>query len=345
MLLKVGELAKHTGLTVRTLHHYDAIGLLTPSGRSSSGYRLYNADDVARLHAIQALRQLGLPLARIGDMLAADGTSLPAIVAQQIRALDDEIAQARELRARLSLLETAMSSGKPLEMKDWLATLDLMRTYRKYFTSAELRKIFRNWQGTQADWAPLIVDVRSAMARGVRADSREAQQLAHRWMDMSMRWMQGDLNLAMRWGEMYRHEPSANGQNGIDVTMIRYMGEAIELRMAAFYRHLTPEEMKRLNKGLGREWGEMAQRAQQLMKDDAHLEGREAQAFLIDWDALVDQMVDHDPGIRIKLLNAYRQEPLLQMGHTIDPEIRGFIEKIRAARPSTPTRHRPAKGT
>lgn len=48
MMLKVGELARRSGLTVRTLHHYDSIGLLKPSGRSDAGYRLYNRDDVAR---------------------------------------------------------------------------------------------------------------------------------------------------------------------------------------------------------------------------------------------------------------------------------------------------------
>lgn len=47
MMLKVGELAQRTGLTVRTLHHYDSIGLLTPSARSDSGYRLYQRDDIA----------------------------------------------------------------------------------------------------------------------------------------------------------------------------------------------------------------------------------------------------------------------------------------------------------
>lgn len=54
MMLKVGELARRAGLAVRTLHHYDSIGLLKPSGRSAAGYRLYNRDDVARLHQVQA---------------------------------------------------------------------------------------------------------------------------------------------------------------------------------------------------------------------------------------------------------------------------------------------------
>ncbi|OYV00420.1 MAG: MerR family transcriptional regulator, partial [Burkholderiales bacterium PBB5] len=70
MQLKVGELAQRSGLTVRALHHYEQIGLLTPSARSSAGYRLYGRDDVARLHAIQALRGLGLALKDIGPMLS-----------------------------------------------------------------------------------------------------------------------------------------------------------------------------------------------------------------------------------------------------------------------------------
>ena len=48
-LLRVGQLAKRTGLTVRTLHHYDELGIVSPRRRSAAGYRLYGEDDVARL--------------------------------------------------------------------------------------------------------------------------------------------------------------------------------------------------------------------------------------------------------------------------------------------------------
>ncbi|HXS65171.1 MAG TPA: MerR family transcriptional regulator [Streptosporangiaceae bacterium] len=60
---KVGALAKATGLTVRTLHHDDEIGLLKPSARLAGGRRVYDAEDVARLYRIIRLRQLGFPLA------------------------------------------------------------------------------------------------------------------------------------------------------------------------------------------------------------------------------------------------------------------------------------------
>ena len=69
----IGELAGSTGLTVRTLHHYDRIGLLQPTDRSPSGYRLYGSEDVQRLYRILALRQLGLSLKDIDAALAGTG--------------------------------------------------------------------------------------------------------------------------------------------------------------------------------------------------------------------------------------------------------------------------------
>src|SRR5262249_62096823 len=75
-LWKVGELAARTGLTVRTLHHYDAIGLLSPSGRTDSahgsGHRLYTAGDLARLQQILSLKQLGFALEQIREYLSRD---------------------------------------------------------------------------------------------------------------------------------------------------------------------------------------------------------------------------------------------------------------------------------
>ncbi len=62
---KVGDLAGRTGLSVRTLHHYDEIGLLSPSGRTGLGHRLYSAGDVLRLERIRSLRALGLSLEEI----------------------------------------------------------------------------------------------------------------------------------------------------------------------------------------------------------------------------------------------------------------------------------------
>ena len=65
--LKVGELARQTGLSVRTLHYYDEIGLLSPSQRTGSGHRLYTAGDIVRLRQIKSLQHLGFTSREVRD--------------------------------------------------------------------------------------------------------------------------------------------------------------------------------------------------------------------------------------------------------------------------------------
>jgi len=69
MAFTVGELAKLTGITVRTLHHYDEIGLVQPSDRSRAGYRLYGDNDVLRLQQVLVYKELGMPLDEIAAVL------------------------------------------------------------------------------------------------------------------------------------------------------------------------------------------------------------------------------------------------------------------------------------
>src|SRR5947207_10898136 len=85
---RVGELAAAAGLTVRTLHYYEEIGLLVASGRSDAGHRLYADADVERLYRICLLRRLGLPLVEIGRALDDPAWSLGPAMAAHLRDLD-----------------------------------------------------------------------------------------------------------------------------------------------------------------------------------------------------------------------------------------------------------------
>jgi len=98
----VGELAAQTGLTVRTLHHYDEIGLARPSQRSSAGHRRYTAEDVRRLHRIVALRGFGFRLAEIGALLDAVADDPRGLVRRQLSQAEDRIKRATRLRDRLA---------------------------------------------------------------------------------------------------------------------------------------------------------------------------------------------------------------------------------------------------
>lgn len=326
MLLKVGELAKHTGLTVRTLHHYDEIGLLKPSGRSESGYRLYSRDDVARLHGIQALRQLGLALADIAAMLDKGGTPPGLIIDQQMRALDREIARATELRDHLGLLQHQLAKGDQPGMGDWLDTLGLMKTYGKYFSAAELKTIFTNWSLIDSEWEPLIEAVRALMDRGLPAEAPEVQPCAQRWMRLMLRWMDGNFDLIDRWGEMFEKEPSAHGRNGAPPSdMIEYIRRAIDLRMALLGKYLTLEEIRRFRHVPDAAWLEVGERVRHLIEQGVAPQSEAGQAIGRQWLALLDRAVNHDSAVRAKLITAHAREPMLQAGSMLPPAARAYL--------------------
>src|SRR5213592_1835063 len=89
--LRIGELAERAGLTVRTLHHNDRIGLVRASARTEAGHRRYSETDVRRLYQVVALRSLGVPLARIARALEGDGFTLKDAVTAQVEAVDAEL--------------------------------------------------------------------------------------------------------------------------------------------------------------------------------------------------------------------------------------------------------------
>src|SRR4029453_7369515 len=97
---RIGELARQTGLTVRTLHHYDQLGLLSPLSRTEGGHRCYTSGDVRRLHRIVALRSLGISLEEIGTPLDGE-TPPPGLLRRQLDVVEERIRTASDLRARL----------------------------------------------------------------------------------------------------------------------------------------------------------------------------------------------------------------------------------------------------
>lgn len=123
---KVGELAQASGLTVRTLHYYDEIGVLSPSGRSSAGHRLYSSADVQRLYRIGLLRGLGLRLDEVAAALDDPAWDLPAVLHRHIVDLDHRLAVGHRLRHRLTAMVAAHADHRSLDTRELLATLEDM---------------------------------------------------------------------------------------------------------------------------------------------------------------------------------------------------------------------------
>lgn len=330
-MLKVGELARRTGLTVRTLHHYDEIGLLKPSGRSESGYRLYSQDDVQRLHSIVSLRQMGLALGDIQALMVDRSMAPEHVIATQIHALDRQIAQASELRARLGLLRARLLADVPSDMGHWLDTLALMNTYGKYFSAAELKSILENWPQIEADWLVVKDQVQAAMDQRLPPEAPQVQALAYRWMALVLHWMGGDITLLERWGHMFRSEPSTHGRlHAPSGDMNVYIEAAIKLRLALLDKYLSRDELGRLGHVPHTEWAALEQRVQQLLDQGQPAEHPEAQAAARWRAGLFDRLTRSDPVLRDKLLTASAQEPVLRAGSPLSEPVRHYLQRAQA---------------
>jgi MerR family transcriptional regulator, thiopeptide resistance regulator len=123
---KVGELARVTGLTVRALHHYDHIGLLSPSLRTSAGHRLYTADDVARLYRVCLLRRLGFPLGQITSVLDDPEWQLGPAVQRHLQQTQYRAAIAARLCSSLTVMAAELDRQQHLPADQLFSTLEEM---------------------------------------------------------------------------------------------------------------------------------------------------------------------------------------------------------------------------
>jgi DNA-binding transcriptional MerR regulator len=123
---KVGALAKATGLTVRALHHYDRIGLLSPSVRTAAGHRMYTADDVARLYRISLLRRLGFPLGQITSVLEDPEWQLAAAVQRHLKHTQERAATTARLCTRLVGLSAELDRHDHPSSTQLFSTLEEM---------------------------------------------------------------------------------------------------------------------------------------------------------------------------------------------------------------------------
>lgn len=200
---KVGELARTSGLTVRTLHHYDALGLVRPSHRSPVGHRLYDAGDVDNLYRVVALRQLGFTLETIAAVL--DGHVPIVDVLEQHRVfLDGRVEHARRARSRV---ETILAAGANYAGSDFLQLIqevvDMDETVSKYFDDEQLATLAKRRERVGTDavaavenaWPVLIAKVQKAVDDGQDPASAESAALAAQWMELLEAFHGGDEGL------------------------------------------------------------------------------------------------------------------------------------------------------
>jgi len=214
----IKEFAALTGTTVRTLHHYDQIGLLRPSGRRPNGYRVYTQDDLLRLEQIIALKFLGLPLQGIKRILESPALTVEkslrvqaGIIAEEARRLEGA---AHAVRQVMGQLET----GKKVNFNKVITIIQeiQMSEERKknwadrFYTPEEMKKFEEIGRGYtpeqmeayQKKWASLIEEVKSILDTDPTCPA--GLDLARRWQALFNEAYGGHPNLRKRIGEAYR---------------------------------------------------------------------------------------------------------------------------------------------
>ncbi|WP_435201340.1 MerR family transcriptional regulator [Janibacter sp. GS2] len=143
--LTVGQVAEHFGVTVRTLHHYDQVGLLHPSERTHAGYRLYTAGDLQRLSTIVVYRRLDFSLEEIGELLEAEEADVVDHLRRQRDAVMARVTQ-------MSALVDAIDHRLEAEMNDQPATTEDLKELFGDGYSDEYRAEAQERWGDTAQW-------------------------------------------------------------------------------------------------------------------------------------------------------------------------------------------------
>lgn len=328
-MLKVGELAAAAGLTVRTLHHYDGIGLLRPSARSDAGYRLYDRDDVARLHRIQALRAFGMGLADIGLYLDSPAGAPLAVVERQLAAFDRQIAEAQHMRKQLLRLRSDLAAGAQPDLSTWLDALERMSMYEKYFTQDELARLpLYHDEAVKAQWQGLVAEAHDLLRTKVAPDSDSAKAFARRWLEAFGRGTGGDADFAARINLMTQRE---QGAVGMPPEVMAYAHAAIgELKYAVWAKYLAPDviaRMRRHSAARGHEWPVLIGRVRMQMQADPSAGEADSQALAGQWMDLFHDMVGTDAQAVEGFRRSIAEEPLLRMGPGIGDAMLAWLRK------------------
>ena len=216
----VGDLARHSGVTVRTLHHYEAIGLLRASGRTAAGHRRYAEAELARLQQIRSLRYLGLPLSRIRQVI--DGTPETAItvITTHIERLREQAALQRQLLVHLEALRARLIRGEAASMGELISALEAQTMVERKFT-AEEQEFFRQRREEVGDarikeveehaWPQMFSDVRAEIDAGTEPESARGRELADRWFALVAEFTGGNPKIEARVAESYADDPTQGG--------------------------------------------------------------------------------------------------------------------------------------
>jgi len=227
--LKVGELARKTGVSVRTLHYYDQIGLLEPSHHTEVGHRLYAAGEISRLQQIRSLQQLGLSLEEIRDLLERPDISPEAVMEMHIARLKEQIELQKWMCRKLEAIVYTLRSAGEASADDMLKVIEAMNKMEKHYTPEQMEWLKQRAESigearireAEAEWPVLIEQVRVEMEKGTDPSDPRVQEMARKWMSLVREFSGGDPGIERSLENAYKEDPSMGGLT--DPRMLEYM--------------------------------------------------------------------------------------------------------------------------
>lgn len=242
--MQVGAVARLVGVSVRTLHHYDEIALVVPSGRTPKGYRTYSSADVERLHQVLTYRELGFPLETIAALLDDPAVDAMAHLRRQRELLDERIDHLRAMATAVDKMMEAKKMGMQLTPEEqreifgdnWLGEEYAEEAEQRWGnTDAWKQSQERTSSFTKDDWAAikeetdrLEADFAAALRNGVAADSTEAGVLAERHRSGIARHYDCNHEMQVNLAEMYiADERFAKHYNDIAPGLAQYVRDVI----------------------------------------------------------------------------------------------------------------------
>ncbi|MDA0564726.1 MerR family transcriptional regulator [Streptomonospora sp. S1-112] len=193
--LTVGRAAALVGVSVRTLHHWDDVGLVRPSGRTFAGYRVYSADDIARIHRVLVYRELGMPLAEIARILDDPAADARAHLRRQRDQLLERIERLERMVTAVDRMLEASRSGMRLTPEEQVAIFGddwqpawLEGAEQRWggneqwaqYTERAAAMTAEDWRRVTARTEELNADLAEARRAGTAPGSAEANALAER---------------------------------------------------------------------------------------------------------------------------------------------------------------------
>jgi DNA-binding transcriptional MerR regulator len=255
MAFTVSQVARLSGVSVRALHHYDEIGLLRPSGRSASGYRLYDDDDLERLQQILFFRELEFPLPEIQRILGDADFDLRAALQLQRQMLTERTVRTNALIAAVDAAIARLEKGATNVTKDdkqdqpKAEQADMFTAWREFRNEEYEEEAKQRWGDTEAykiskqrtagytkqDWEKLGQEAgeiykafAALMAAGTAPDSPAAMDVAERHRLHITHWFYPCAKAMHRGlGELYVNDPRFTANiDRFGAGMSAYMCEA-----------------------------------------------------------------------------------------------------------------------